>query len=342
MRKIIPIQSALGDYTVQFAESISDIEVLLDTPNTFTFIDETVQHLYPSLSRATNITVKCIESNKTLEMATVLLQQMMELNIKSNSTILVIGGGILQDVVGFCCSVYHRGVKYILIPTTLLAQADSCVGGKTSINFHKKKNILGTFYPPKQIIICTKFLQTLTESEYISGMGEIFKFHILQNRMESFGRSLDKSHIADVVFESLEYKNNIITVDEFDTKERKFLNFGHTFGHALEFTSENKLPHGIGVILGCVVSCLISRQLEFNVPNLDLILYHTRHMLRDVELKREWFDINLILEAVKQDKKNTGSIVDVLISEVPILYTINDTFLIETALAETFQLINDQ
>jgi 3-dehydroquinate synthase len=342
MHKIIPIRSVLGDYNVTFTDALADVEALLDNDNTFTFIDETVQQLYPFLYRPNNISVKCIESNKTLDVASSLLQRMMELNIKSNSTILVIGGGILQDLVGFCCSVYHRGIKYILIPTTLLAQADSCIGGKTSINFHKKKNILGTFFPPNEIIIHTGFLNTLTDIEYISGMGEIFKFHILQNQIDSFDIALDKTRITDIIFDVLQYKNSIITIDEFDTKERKFLNFGHTFGHALEFTSNNKLPHGIGVILGCVVSCIISKQVGCIVPNLPLILQYAKYMLKDVELHKEWFDTTAILEAVKQDKKNTGKIIDVLISDTPVLYPIEDMSLIDRALIETFQLINDR
>jgi 3-dehydroquinate synthase len=328
----------LGNYSAKFVDSIADIESLIDSPNTFVFIDKKVQDLYPSLYRQNNIAVDCIESNKTFEMSNIILQRMVDLGIKSNSTILVIGGGILQDLIGFCCSVYHRGVKYILIPTTLLAQADSCVGGKTSINFNKKKNLLGTFYPPKEIIICTGFLDTLEPLEYVSGMGEIFKFHILQNKMNTFESALDRTRIDETVFESLVYKKHILDVDEFDLKERKFLNFGHTFGHALEFTSDNKIPHGVGVILGSVTSCILSNKLGFTVSNFDLIVEHAKNLLTGITLEKEWFSLNSILEAAKQDKKNTGKIIDVLISDSPKLVPIEDISLIETALLDTFQL----
>lgn len=340
MHKVISLNSVLGNYTAKVIDNLSDIETLIDTDNTFTFIDRNVEQLYPRLQRTKNITVDCVESNKTFEMASVILQTMMESNIKSNSTVLIIGGGILQDLVGFCCSVYHRGVKYILIPTTLLAQVDSCVGGKTSINFHRKKNVLGTFYPPKEILIYTGFLYTLRDIEYISGMGEIFKFHILQNKMHQFHIALDRVNIDDTIFDGLTYKKSILDLDEFDLKERKFLNFGHTFGHALEYTSNNEIPHGVGVILGCVVSCLISKELNLNIPNLDLILKYAKDMLSNTMLHKEWFNLESILDAVKQDKKNTGKIVDVLISDTPVLSTIDDVSLIEKALSDTFQLIH--
>lgn len=339
MHKVIPLNSVLGNYSATFVNTLTEIEFLIDSPNTFVFIDRTVQELYPSLNRQTNIVVECIESNKTFEMSAVILQKMLDLGIKSNSVVLVIGGGILQDLVGFCCSVYHRGVEYILVPTTLLAQADSCIGGKTSINFNKKKNILGTFYPPKEIIICTQFLNTLEPIEYVSGMGEIFKFHILQNKIQLFESALDKSNIDETIFESLLYKKNILDVDEFDTKERKFLNFGHTFGHALEFTSDNNIPHGVGVILGCLTSCILSKRIGFEVPNFDLIIKYAKELLVGITLKEEWFSFDRILEAAKQDKKNTGKIVDVLISDSPKLIPIEDTSLIETALLNTFKLV---
>ena len=342
MRPIINISSALGPYDVKFVENLDTINALIDAENTFTFIDENVQRLHPALYRDTNIAVECIENNKTLTKSDDILQKMVELKVKSNSTILVIGGGILQDLIGFCCSIYHRGVTYILIPTTLLAQADSCIGGKTSINFFKKKNILGTFFPPKEIIVYDGFLNTLEDIEYISGMGEIFKFHILQNKMHTFEEALVKSNIQSVVYDALTFKKSILDIDEFDKKERKFLNFGHTFGHALEFTSENAIPHGVGVIIGCVVSCNISARLGYSVPNEDLIYRHAKQLLDTVSLNKEWFAPERILEAVKLDKKNTGNIVDVLINNNPVLTNLEDTVIIKQALSNTFTLLQNE
>jgi 3-dehydroquinate synthase len=268
-----------------------------------------------------------------------LLKKMVEVGVKSNSTILAIGGGILQDLVGFCCSIYNRGVSYILIPTTLLGQADSCVGGKTSINFHKKKNILGTFFPPTEIIIHTGFLNTLTELEYLSGMGEIYKFHILQNKMGEFSKAMNKSNINQTIYDSLLFKKSIIDIDEFDKGERKLLNFGHTFGHALEFTSNYEIPHGVAVIIGSLISCRISSNMGYDVPNLDLIELHANELLSNVYIDGRWFYSHSIIEACKMDKKNIdGKIVDVLLDKTPFISKIDDD-VIDASLAETLKMI---
>ena len=342
MRKIIPVHSVLGSYSVEMIDDMSNIISLIDSPKTLTFIDQNVQELYSELRRDTNISVECIESNKTLHKAEELLQRMLDIGVKSNWHVVIIGGGILQDLAGFCCSIYNRGLSYTYVPTTLLAQADSCIGGKTSINFNGKKNVLGTFYPPKHILINTDFLNTLTSTEYVSGMGEIFKFHILQSIIEEFETALDSRKITDTVYNSLQFKNSILLLDEFDKKERKFLNFGHTFGHALEFTSNNAIPHGIAVIVGSVVSCIISEKIGYTVPNLPIVKSYAQTLVNtgEIKLEREWFDYTQIMEAVKLDKKNTGEIVDVLIDSEPVLTTLTNHTILQESLEETFKLFN--
>lgn len=339
MYDVINMHSILGNYDVEFTKSISEIENLIDAPNTFTFIDRNVSNLYPSLYRSKNIEIDSIEENKTMEYSNIILQNMINMGVNSNSTILVIGGGILQDLVGFCCSVYNRGVSYILIPTTLLSQVDSCIGGKTSINFNKKKNIIGTFFPPKKILIYTDFLHTLNRIEYLSGMGEVYKFHILQSTMKEFGASLDISNIKETIFKSLLYKKSILDLDEFDKKERKFLNFGHTFGHALEFTSKNKIPHGIAVVMGCLISINISKYMKYKVNDFDIICDYGKVLLDKIDVNPEWFDFNELMEAVKMDKKSNGNVVDVLINDTPSIEVITDMDSIKFAISETIKMV---
>lgn len=342
MHDIIKLNSLTGRYQVKFVDELSTIAGMIDKQNTFTVIDKNVERLYPTLYRNNNIVIDCIESNKTIDMANILLEQMVGLGVKSNSTIIVIGGGILQDLVGFCCSIYNRGISYILIPTTLLSQADSCIGGKTSINFKKKKNILGTFFPPKEIIIHTGFLSTLTDLEYMSGMGEIYKFHILQNKMNEFSHAIDKRNIKQTIYNSILYKKSIIEIDEFDKNERKFLNFGHTFAHALEFTSNNQIPHGIAVIIGSVISCGISYRLGYSVPQLDLIYSYANLLLNNVHVNKIWFSTDSVLEAARMDKKNNnGNIVDILIDNTPLVSFI-DNDVVKDMLLETFKIITDK
>ena len=259
-----------------------------------------------------------------------------KINIKTK--LIVIGGGILQDLVGFCASIYARGIEYTLIPTTLLAQTDSCVGGKTSINYDSKKNLLGTFYPPKKIVICTEFLKTLTPLDYISGLGEIYKFHILQNQTDKFSPD---SLVEPMILDGLKYKIDILTRDEFDKGERKFLNFGHTFGHAFESVSNNYIPHGVAVILGSMIAVKVSKKLGYKIPNYELILEKGLNLIKasKIPFNSDWFDLPPLLEIIKSDKKSTGKLTMVLISNKPFLKNIQDSTILTPILQSTYESI---
>jgi len=210
--------------------------------------------------------------------------------------------------------------------------------GKTSINLDGRKNLLGTFYPPKEIIIYTKFLQTLPELDYLSGMGELYKFHILQNKINLFNI---ENNIETMILDGLKYKIDILSRDEFDKGERKFLNFGHTFGHALESTSDNVIPHGIAVIIGCMIAITISKQLGYNIDDYELSMEKGYQMLKNSNLafKKEWFDINKLLEVIKSDKKSTGKLTMVLINDKPILADVEDIIILENILNKIYESI---
>jgi 3-dehydroquinate synthase len=291
MYNILNIPSKVNNYTLGFIDQIEEIENLIDQENTITIIDSNVNKLYPGLQRNSNTVIECTEEAKTLNGASIILSKLSFLKANIRTKLVVIGGGVLQDVVGFCASIYSRGVEYILVPTTLLAQTDSCVGGKTSINFESRKNILGTFYPPSQIIIYPEFLNTLNKVDYISGLGEIYKFHILQNKIDQFNPYSD---IESMILDGLQYKIDILSRDEFDKGERKFLNYGHTFGHALESVSNHEIPHGLAVILGSMIATRLASKLDYQVNNYDIILDKGISLIKDSKLvlKSEWFDLN--------------------------------------------------
>ena len=332
------IPSKLNPYNLTLTSELKEIECYIDNENTITIIDSNVNKLYPSLRRDTNIVLECNENLKTLEGVNHLILILSKLKININTKLIVIGGGILQDLVGFCSSIYVRGIEYILIPTTLLAQADSCIGGKTSINFENKKNLLGTFYPPSNIIICTEFLKTLSNLDYISGLGEIYKFYLLQNKISKF--DLDSS-IESMIIDGLEYKVGILVKDEFDKKERKFLNFGHTFGHALESISNYQIPHGIAVILGSMISLRISNELGYKIPNYDLSLKKGIDLVRSSQIKlfSGWFDLNSLLEIVKSDKKSTGNLTMVLMNDEPFIQDVKNYSVLNKILKVTYESI---
>lgn len=338
MHSILEIKSKISDYKLSFVDTIQEIEHYIDQPNTITFIDDNVNKLYPSLQRDNNIVLISSEAIKSYTGTARILQNLTERRANIQTKLVVIGGGVLQDLIGFCASVYCRGIQYTLIPTTLLAQADSCVGGKTSINFVDRKNIIGTFYPPTDIIVYSKFTQTLSQLDYTSGLGEIFKFHILQNKILDFDPT---SSIEHMIHDGLKYKVDILSRDEFDKGERKFLNFGHTFGHALESTSENIIPHGIAVIIGSMIAVMISKELGHNVSNYDSIIEKGVSLLKsnNLSFKQEWFDLDLLLEIIKSDKKSTGKLTMVLIDNKPFLENIEDVSILQKVLKQIYEVI---
>lgn len=330
------IESKLKNYYVNYYDDISRIiDVLKSNENSVWVIDENIYDLYNKYipTNIEKILFESNEKNKSWENVGNLLNQFNLKQVKSDSTIIAIGGGTLQDAVGFCCSIYNRGIKWNFIPTTLLAQADSCIGGKTSINFSNKKNVLGTFYPPNEILICTEFLKTLPQEQYNSGMGEIIKFHILCDS------NFDKNkNINDLITWSLNYKAWIIEKDEFDKNHRKNLNYGHTFGHALESISNYSIPHGIAVLVGILIANRYAN-------NIGILTNEREQQIQDIikpfikiPLKKEWFDYNELIKIVKSDKKNTSSINMILLREnYPILLSIQDFLILEKSVKETYE-----
>lgn len=336
MYNTLNIKSKLFDYDVKFVDSFDEIINYTNKNNTITIIDKNVSLIYDFLNKEDNIIIESNEESKTLIGVDCLLNEFVKRKVNIKTQLIVIGGGILQDLVGFCASIYCRGIEYILIPTTLLAQTDSCIGGKTSINFNNKKNILGTFYPPKEILICSKFLETLSKIDYFSGLGEIFKFHILSGNILNFNYN---SSIGEMIYGSLKYKIDILLIDEFDKNERKFLNYGHTFGHALESISEYKLPHGISVILGSLIATKLAFELKYHVKDYELILKNGILLLKEskIKLKEEWFDLNKLVDIIKTDKKSVGKLTMVLVDNKPFLVDIENTQIIKKILKEIYE-----
>ena len=333
------VKSNISDYLVTFVNDLTSITQLIKQPNTILCIDKNVYELYPLLRSDNTYIIDSNETVKTLDGCVELLNYLSTSHANINTKLIAIGGGIVQDLVSFCASIYCRGIEFILVPTTLLSQADSCIGGKTSINFNDRKNLIGTFYPPSSIVICTKFVYTLTDLDYISGLGEIFKFHILQQKIQEFAIN---SSIDNMLIDGLKFKADILSRDEFDKGERKFLNFGHTFGHALETISNHHIPHGIAVIIGSVIAVNISIELGYNVSDYDCILSNAKQLIQQsgIELKKEWFDTNTLLEITKSDKKSTGELVMVLINENgPFLEIIKNIHILNIILNNTYESI---
>lgn len=320
MDKII-IKSRIRDFEVEFVDNFSFVDNLLDIKNYIVIVGKTVYKHYKDtifnrFPKDHLIVLQLDEQRKTLGTVIEIYKKLLPLTAKKNLTLISFGGGINQDVTGFVASTLYRGVNWIYVPTTLLAMADSSVGLKTSLNHESYKNVLGTFYPPSKIFICTDFLNTLQKTDYLSGVGEIIKFMLMKKdsirnldnsikKIEKLKLKNDKEFILNTIKESIEIKKSYMEGDEFDLGKRNLLNYGHELGHALEATSNFAIPHGIGVIIGIIFANFVSIQRGFIDVKLNekINKYLLLPNINTVKLKKEYFSKEILLEKIKKDKK---------------------------------------
>tara|TARA_Y100000992_G_scaffold53241_3_gene31764 strand:+ start:9007 stop:9894 length:888 start_codon:yes stop_codon:yes gene_type:complete len=233
-----------------------------------------------------------IEAREELKnMITVLelVDYLMELGFTKKNTLHVVGGGITQDIASMCAAIFKRGIEWVFTPTTLLSMCDSCIGSKMGVNHNNSKNQLGTFYPPKRVVINVSFLRSLSKRDIYSGIGEILKLYALDNVpwvIDDFEEALKKC---------LSIKKKIVEEDELEKTIRPCLNYGHTFGHVFETMSDFKIPHGVAVLIGMYV---IDRYFEKDVikygPYMHIIREYSKYLNLDEEL---------IMKHLKADKK---------------------------------------
>jgi len=218
------------------------------------------------------------EASKSIENFKKILNTLIEKKFDRSDLIIALGGGVVGDISGYVASSYLRGISFIQIPTTLLAQVDSSVGGKTAINIPAGKNLVGAFYNPKGVIIDTDTLNSLPEREFKSGLAEVLKYGLIQNKYllsllyENSSEVLLRKEriIQEIIFESIKSKSKIVIADEKENGLRAILNFGHTFGHAIEANGKyKKILHGEAVAKGMLIASRISF-LENLIPLKDL------------------------------------------------------------------------
>lgn len=320
MDKLI-IKSRIRDFSVEFVDDFTFIDKLLDIKNYVVIVGQIVYKHYKNtifsqFPKNRLIVIKLEEQTKTLDTVIIIYKKLLPLAAKKNLTLISFGGGINQDVTGFTASTLYRGINWIYVPTTLLAMADSAIGLKTSLNHDSYKNVLGTFYPPSSIYICTDFLNTLKKADYLSGVGEVIKFMLMKKdpiknlddsikKIEKLKLNDDKKFMINVIKESIEIKKSYMEGDEFDLGRRNLLNYGHEFGHALESTSNFEVPHGIGVIIGIIFANFVSVQRGWIDGKLNdkINKFLLLPNIKTMKLKSEYFDYKTLLEKIKKDKK---------------------------------------
>ena len=310
----INIKSSLYDYTVDFTDDFSE-NLKSFSETTAYVIDENVYNLYKDRFAAIDMKkvylMEAVEHKKNMDTVMDIISFFQGLGLRKNWKVVCFGGGITQDVTTIASNLYLRNVDWYFFPTTLLSMCDSCIGGKCGINFAHAKNQIGVFYPPKKIFIDVRFIDTLSHGDYLNGWGELLKFALTSDpkfydEVKEEKTLIPCERIAYYIHKGLFVKKQVIEEDEFESDLRRVLNYGHTFGHALEAYTDNRIPHGQGVIWGIDVvnyiawkEGLICEEYYLDIKNLIKRGFLTTEVM--VEEPVKLFDI------IKTDKKVKGN-----------------------------------
>lgn len=320
----INICSKLYDYSVKFVDNFETELSELDGELAYV-IDKNIYDLYANrfsrIDKSRIYLMDPVEDKKNLDTVIEIIKYWRELGVQKNWRIICFGGGITQDVTTISSNLYLRNMDWYFFPTTLLAMCDSCIGGKCGINFGEYKNQLGVFYPPKKIIIDVSFLSTLSQADYLNGWGELLKFSLTSDvnfyeRVKNEKEYIPCKQIADYIYSGLMIKKNIIEEDEFESDLRRVLNYGHTFGHALEAYSKHEIPHGKAVIWGIDVINYFS----WREGLIDERLYlDVKALIKQAFLKEEVVVSNpeKLFEIIRTDKKVRANILSFAVLDGP-------------------------
>jgi 3-dehydroquinate synthase len=279
----------------------------------------TVKNRLTKIAKTNLITFRHGENSKNLNTCSIIASRMSDLGLDRRSVVVALGGGVVGDIVGFVASIFKRGIEYVQVPTTLLAQVDSSIGGKTGVDTSWGKNQLGSFYQPKAIFIDPSTLDTLPQAEVINGLGEMIKSGIIADR--NLFNSIEKIHSLSVdnlkhlIPQTCRIKARVVEQDERETNLRSILNYGHTVGHAIEAASEFKLSHGKCVILGMVAEGWIASKLGiFEESDLERQNELLRRIIKSSVVTGK-LDKRKILAFAESDKKSSNSSIRMALPE---------------------------
>jgi len=319
MKKLL-VRGASGSSQLLVGESIDNLIAHINPSRTVIITDSTVESIYRQhFPDCPVISIGLGEKIKTLDTVAKIYDQLVEAEADRSSFILGIGGGIVCDIAGFVASTYMRGLSFGFVATTLLAQVDASVGGKNGVNFGGYKNMVGVFNQPDFVICDMTVLQSLPVREVLCGFAEIIKHGaIADDRMLDFldahqddALGLDKAIVEYLVYRSVEIKAKVVTQDERERGERRKLNFGHTFGHAIEKLTG--IPHGEAVAIGMVLAAKLSVKMG---------MLHAREAARLERIitgyglpLRPPVELAAMLAAIRKDKKREGDLIHFVLLE---------------------------
>ncbi len=294
-----------------FDAAFNDIDRFCNKQNSFIITDEVVYNLHrQKFDGYKVICIKPGENNKNQQTVDKIIEQLLQLEADKQSWIIGVGGGVVTDIAGYTASIYKRGVQLGLVPTTILGMVDAALGGKNGVDVGVYKNMVGTIYQPEFVLFDSSFLETLPVIEWVNGFAEIIKHACIKDallfsaleRYDLHQIQADKTLMADIIEQNVAIKMEIVTTDEFEKADRKLLNFGHTFGHAIE--NLHSIPHGQAVSIGIVAACNLSEkinQLHFEDAQRVVKLLAKYHLPVDIET-----DHSKVFEVLKLDKKRAN------------------------------------
>ena len=315
MKKIIVNASKTYQITVDsgFESFKTQVLPLIKGEKVAVITDDNVEPLYfeqiESLLQGKKVykfVIKAGEESKNAENYIKIVNFLASVGLSRNSTVIGLGGGVVGDISAFVASTYMRGITYVSVPTSLLSMVDSSVGGKTAIDLDAGKNLLGTFFQPNAVYINLDCISTLNSREKISGLGEIMKYAFISDKITP--SDFESVDYEDLIVKSLEIKKDIVERDEKESGDRMLLNFGHTFGHAIEKLYNYRLSHGECVIKGMYYAIKSSYSLGF-ISEKDRDSAIEFLSLSKVKLDCE-FSKEEILSVMKRDKKADGDVVN--------------------------------
>ena len=324
----IVINCDVSSYVIEFIESLENVS------NVVIFTQEEIQksnsNLLQKIKNKVNVDTLVLdngESSKEIDKAIFSIESLINSGCDRNTLLVSYGGGAVSDHVGFIASIFKRGIRYINIPTTLVGMIDASIGGKTALNMNNIKNQIGTFYHPSKIFIDFNFLESMPKPLLNDGLGEMFKYAILSGNkiIDSFKMYLktkDSDILHSLIHDCCNMKASIVQQDERDQNIRKTLNLGHTFGHAIESESKNKISHGIAVINGILMTAFLSwkkgylRESELRyITDIGELLISDKYKVINVDKY-----VNIMLDDKKNISREIGIIVIKSIGDVKLHY----------------------
>ncbi len=306
---MISVRHALGSYRVKFGDLASLRRDL--TRNCYVVTDETVAELYAPFLQGLKVwTFPAGEESKTMQTYFSGINWLADQGAKRDATLVAFGGGVVGDLAGFIAASYMRGISLWQIPTTLLSQVDSSVGGKVGVDLPQGKNMVGAFYPPERVFILLRTLETLPPRQFANGMAEVWKYAFILDAemvdvLERYPLAPGSDHLQAVVERCIWMKAEIVEKDEKETTgERAILNFGHTIGHALERMAEYRgILHGEAISIGMVAEAILGEAMGITAPGTAATV--ERHLQRQGLPTRDarLSDVERVIAAMRSDKK---------------------------------------